>query len=276
MLEPTNLNFAHHPEDQQIEQALLSLNADSSDPLLGNRRTSNFDHRLGYFVFLLLGCAPQLVQNALFSETAIFRQEQPEGRNISAYMITAFMSANVFCLVYLFLQRYVGISDKVYMYIILFGNFFLCCMITVYWKHTETIHPFGDLSTVLIVCSFFAGALGNVSTLVFFSFANQFKPYLTSALSTGYGVSGVITSSLSLVQNPSLQRFQVDDFFAAIAGVLAVCIILFMIVAHGNWSHRLRADAREQEDTDTESTFSEESDKPIPYGTVFGILFSMF
>jgi len=276
MLEPTNLNFTHHPEDQQIEQALLSLNADTSDPLLGKRRTSDFDHRLGYLIFLLLGCAPQLVQNALFSETAIFKQEQPEGRNISAYMITAFMLANIFCLVYLFLQRFVGISDKVYVYIILFGNFFLCCMITVYWKHTKDIHPIGDLSIVLIICSFFAGALGNVSTLVFFSFATQYRPYLTSALSTGYGVSGLITSGLALTQNPTKMRFGVDDYFAAIAGVLAVSIIVFMMIAHSNWAHRLRADAREQDDTDTESAFSEESDRPIPYGAVFGILFIMF
>ena len=101
---------------------------------------------------------PQAVEGSI-------KQEQPEGRNISAYMITAFMLANVFCLVYLFLQRFIGISyvftilelmfvrEKVYMYLILLGNFFLCCMITVYWKSTKDIHPFGDLRYSLKFCS---------------------------------------------------------------------------------------------------------------------------
>lgn len=54
---------------------------------------------------------------------------------------------------------------------------------------------------VLMICSFFAGAAGNTSTLVGFSFATRYKEVFVSALSAGFGMSGLIPSLLNFAQN---------------------------------------------------------------------------
>ena len=52
-----------------------------------------------------------------------------------------------------------------------------------------------------MVCSFIAGAAGNTSTLVGFSFATRYKEVFVSALSAGFGMSGLIPSLLNFAQN---------------------------------------------------------------------------
>jgi len=60
---------------------------------------------IAYILFLILGSAPQLTQNALFSETAYLRDRTPEEREITAYIVTVFVLANIFCLFYVLAQH---------------------------------------------------------------------------------------------------------------------------------------------------------------------------
>lgn len=63
-----------------------------------------------YLAFLLLGIAPQLLQNMIFSEAPILAAVMPEGRAIQAHIIAAFMVANAVTLCYLILQFFFKIS----------------------------------------------------------------------------------------------------------------------------------------------------------------------
>lgn len=63
-----------------------------------------------YLAFVLLGIAPQLIQNMIFSEAPLLAAEMPEGRAMQAHIIAAFMVANAITLLYLLLQFFFRIS----------------------------------------------------------------------------------------------------------------------------------------------------------------------
>lgn len=52
-----------------------------------------------------------------------------------------------------------------------------------------------------MIGAFVAGAAGNTSTLIGFSFAAQYKEIFVSALSAGFGLSGLLPSLLTFAQN---------------------------------------------------------------------------
>ena len=54
----------------------------------------------------MLGIAPQLVQNMLFSEAPLLATYLPEQKALQAHIIAAFMVANVITLLYLLLQTF--------------------------------------------------------------------------------------------------------------------------------------------------------------------------
>jgi hypothetical protein len=125
------------------------------------------------------------------------------------------MAANVFVLLYLIAHSIRPISDRLMAWVI----FLLCALVGVLvaflWNQTVTIG--GEQwrsetspthvevipraltvwlvvlwrccasSYVLLFLAFIAGLAGNTSTLVFFAFASNYLPILTSALSAGYG-----------------------------------------------------------------------------------------
>jgi uncharacterized membrane protein len=53
----------------------------------------------------------------------------------------------------------------------------------------------------MMIAAFLAGAAGNTSTLIGFSFAAQYKEVFVSALSAGFGLSGLVPSILNWIQN---------------------------------------------------------------------------
>jgi hypothetical protein len=57
-----------------------------------------------YAAFVLLGVAPQLVQNMIFSEAPLMASYLPEGKALQAHIIAAFMVANAITFLYLLLQ----------------------------------------------------------------------------------------------------------------------------------------------------------------------------
>lgn len=58
----------------------------------------------GYFLFICLGIAPQLLQNAMFSQTPIFIRELSEHKAITTHIVAAFMLANTFAVLYLIIN----------------------------------------------------------------------------------------------------------------------------------------------------------------------------
>lgn len=59
-----------------------------------------------YISFVLLGVAPQLTENMIFSEAPLLATFLPEGKALQAHIVAAFMIANVITLLYLLLQSF--------------------------------------------------------------------------------------------------------------------------------------------------------------------------
>ncbi|PRP80268.1 hypothetical protein PROFUN_12735 [Planoprotostelium fungivorum] len=215
---------------------------------------------LGYLCFVMLGIAPQLIQNALFSETAVLKSIVPEEKEISAYIVTAFMVANIFCLIYLCIQRYRPITDTFFVYIIMLGNLALCPIIIFLWKKTFFLERWGNVSWILILCSFLAGSFGNTATLVFFAFSSYYHSIFTTALSVGFGVGGAITTIMALVQDPLVKRFPVEVFFLSLGCLLLVTLFTLIIVLHTSWGRSLKRPTYDITDTGRGSTASSYSD----------------
>lgn len=73
-----------------------------------------------YAAFVLLGVAPQFLQNMLFSEAPLMASILPEGIAIQAHIVAGFMIANVISLLYLVLQLVKSIP-----YALLVGYWFM-------------------------------------------------------------------------------------------------------------------------------------------------------
>jgi len=111
----------------------------------------------------------------------------------------------------------------------------------------------------LLTCSFIAGALGNTSTLIFFSFASRYPPFLTTALSCGYGLSGVISSGLAMAQDPSEAHFSVQVFMIITIAVVCATVLSFFIVAHTRFGEELQVGSLQDEPF----MVTPEEDKPL-------------
>jgi len=205
---------AIYHEDEETDDGLKPLLRSEESVPSSQRALSRVHIIIGYILFLILGISPQLIQNAMFSETPIFESITPEGKQITSYIVTSFMAANIFCLIYLVVQQWRPVNDKVIVYVILFGNIVDAILIMLLWTKTAVLTWLGKTSYMLLVCGFIGGALGNTSTLVFFALVTNYQPIMTTALSAGYGLSGLITSALSIAQTK--YNFSVKIFLSSI------------------------------------------------------------
>jgi len=222
---------AIYHEDEETEDDSKPL-LRSEESLDSRRRLPRIHTVLGYILFLILGISPQVIQNAMFSETPIFEGVTPEGKQITSYIVTSFMVANVFCLLYLVIQQWKPVNDKIIVYIILFGSIVDAVLIMFLWTRTAVLTWLGNTSYMLLVCGFIGGALGNTSTLVFFALVTNYQPVMTTALSAGYGLSGLITSALSIAQTK--YNFSVKIFFVVNIAVIVSSILSFAVLVHSS------------------------------------------
>lgn len=77
---------------------------------LWNRRNCWGKPVLSYAAFIMLGIAPQLLQNMIYAEAPLFALYAPEKKAIQAHIIASFMVANLVTLCYLVLQFFKHIS----------------------------------------------------------------------------------------------------------------------------------------------------------------------
>lgn len=75
---------------------------------------------------------------------------------------------------------------------------------------------FFDFSLPLLGLAFVAGAVGNTAVVIFFGFVSYYREIFTSALSAGFGLSGLLPSLLVRTEpvnpgTPILTRFPASD-----------------------------------------------------------------
>jgi MFS family permease len=207
---------------------------------------------IGYLLFFTMGISPQLLQNGLFLETAVFKNDVPEGRAISAAIITAFMVANILVLVYLLLQSFRPVDDKIFVWLIFAISVVDCVFVAFFWQ--QTTHLFGyDWSYALLLLSFVAGAAGNTSTLVFFAFASNYHPLLTTALSAGYGASSVLAAGIALLQRP-ISGFTTRIYFFVLLAGIAIGFLAYVIVMYHRLGKALKSSHQEVDEEGYQNT----------------------
>lgn len=103
-----------------------------------------------------------------------------------------------------------------------------------FWQTTMSIggHEYSVLLSTLGACS---GLVGGLSTVTLFPWASLYGTLMVAAVSSGSGANGIVTAILAITQNPTSGsakiHFTMRTYFFIIAGVLAISLICFLIVA---------------------------------------------
>eukprot|EP01095_Lingulamoeba_sp_RSL-Kostka_P006672 TRINITY_DN2103_c0_g6_i1.p1 TRINITY_DN2103_c0_g6~~TRINITY_DN2103_c0_g6_i1.p1 ORF type:complete len:512 (+),score=92.53 TRINITY_DN2103_c0_g6_i1:43-1578(+) len=193
---------------------------------------------IGYLLFVLLGAAPQLLQNAIFAETPVFYEILEEGSLINQYIVAAFMTANVVTIGYFLIRYCIKIPDLVSMAIILGVSIYVSILTGIWWDKTWNNHSFA-----IIMFSFLAATVGNTSVLVFFPYVSSFKPIYTTSLSVGFGLSGFIALILSLIQNVANVdnlNFSTNTYFYLTSLFIIILSVPYFILGFTSFSDHLK------------------------------------
>eukprot|EP01088_Endostelium_zonatum_P000703 TRINITY_DN10947_c0_g1_i1.p1 TRINITY_DN10947_c0_g1~~TRINITY_DN10947_c0_g1_i1.p1 ORF type:complete len:505 (-),score=61.99 TRINITY_DN10947_c0_g1_i1:50-1564(-) len=227
----TEESFSHNHSHGQDEDVLATIGSYylSNQPLLSDPYESNrLITVLSYLLFMMLGICAQLLENAIFLETA--RLNNSEGKNLSAFIVTAYMCGNIAVLLYLFLKHKFGNRFKeLYVVWVIFLVTLVCAILAAFFHNTQVEVLGHNVSIPLFIISVFAGAAGNTSTLVFFAFASQYKPLLTTALNVGYSTSAFIAAALSLIQVP-VPHFGPTIYFLVISALTFLGLISYFFI----------------------------------------------
>eukprot|EP00007_Cunea_sp_BSH-02190019_P008331 CAMPEP_0174239170 /NCGR_PEP_ID=MMETSP0417-20130205/13687_1 /TAXON_ID=242541 /ORGANISM="Mayorella sp, Strain BSH-02190019" /LENGTH=481 /DNA_ID=CAMNT_0015318083 /DNA_START=79 /DNA_END=1521 /DNA_ORIENTATION=+ len=206
-----------------------------SEPLLGaSFRIADTLSRprlvCGFLLFVVLGMAPQFLQNAIFSETPMFMQMLPEGRAITANLLTAFFLANIITLAYLIIDSIWPLRDDIVLPTVLTIGVVNTILLSFFWDTSTEFISSTETSWPLLICAFIAGGVGNTSTLVLFNFASLYMPVFSTAVSVGYALSGFGASIIVWAQNPSSSNFPPDVFFLVATFVVVFCLLLYALL----------------------------------------------
>jgi len=184
----------------------------------------------GYILFLILGFIPFSFINGLWAEVPIFIHETKEGNSIASLIAASYNVANIFPFLYVFLMSFVKISEKYSIIFFTLLGIVSCIVLGFFWKGST--HVFGkDISIALLVFSFTSGLVGCTLVLVLYAFASNYRRLFTSALSTGMGLSGIVSALLALAQNAGTHpRFSVAVYFSIIAFIMFLGLISFFVI----------------------------------------------
>ena len=156
----------------------------------------------------------------------------PEGKKIGVRVGAIFQAANIFPVIYMFIQLYWKWRDTATLYAL--GSLGLadCVLFATLWDRTV---PFGgdEISLWIYLGLLLSGLVGTTGLVVIFGYAAKFRPQHMSALSTGLGATGLVTAGFALIQgggaNTAEARFSFSAFFVIIAvfqGLPIVCLYL--------------------------------------------------
>jgi len=206
--------------------------------------------------FFLLGMGPWMVVNSIWAELPFYMNETPEGYNIASRLALAIQIANGVAMGVLFVQKWwrkrsgkgliYRLGDRVMLpyvgeitFIFVLG---ILLFIGLMVADTRTADIDGhNMSVVLILLTFGAGAIGCLSTVTLWTFISSFPPVLLVSMSAGMGFSGVPPSILSVIQSPdSAHRFSRKVFYALHAFMMAVALVNFLHIRFNlSEKHRL-------------------------------------
>jgi len=202
--------------------------------------------------------------NGLFLQLPIFIPELPEGPALAAYMAALIQLANLVAFGYVILQSYHIIRYSISMGFVLVLSIVVSIFISFFWDHKYM--TFGSMHSVgVLTLTFFAGMVGCLSVVIFFPFASQYHPALTSAISTGMGVNALFASIIALIQNPGDHaRFGVSWYFAILSILLIGSLLCFLFSLNSSQVESCRIRNQEYNNPEVkQNLLNETSSNPI-------------
>uniref|UniRef100_A0A7S4NN67 Battenin n=1 Tax=Paramoeba aestuarina TaxID=180227 RepID=A0A7S4NN67_9EUKA len=199
------------------------------EALVGIRFTQK-DIAIGQLCFFFVGFTPFILQNAFLAEVAFWVNHTPEGRAIGTSITTAFVLGNLCSLFAMIIpMKMPSLSDRHLLVALDLAALLICFLIAVFWDADFDTNT----SWVIIILSFLAGGVGNVSTLTLFSFVASYTHQMTYASNLGAGFSGLFAGLFAILQRPSDPNYYPFWFFLIIAELILMGLIAFML---GAWS----------------------------------------
>ncbi|KAK1935398.1 Ankyrin repeat domain-containing protein 50 [Phytophthora citrophthora] len=187
-----------------------------------------------FAAFVGMGLASWLLTNATYVELGAFLHELPEHYSIYAYSVVALESANVYPLLYMFLN--VRPSQGSVIWWILLQGLVVAVLLSFLWSYTVSGH-----SVAMLVLTHFGGMVSTTSSVVFYPYVASYPPLFTSALSTGEGLSGSVAAVLGLVQDPGgVRRFSVTAFYLICAALMCVSLAAFAFLQWHPWVQQVK------------------------------------
>eukprot|EP00050_Salpingoeca_kvevrii_P015727 m.49405 g.49405 ORF g.49405 m.49405 type:complete len:388 (-) comp6479_c0_seq3:461-1624(-) len=181
--------------------------------------------------FGILGLSSWLVLNGLYLEVAAFILDCPEGSTINSVLTLAAQGGNIFLVLYTLVppDRLPSARILVLSMVVLLVLDGLA--ISFFWDTTFEGHYSIPLYAGAAVC----GIIGCLTNVIWWQFAAEYEATMTTALSTGMGLSTLVPAVIAIFQDPgksSEQRFSVQDFFLILTGLLTLSATAAAIICY--------------------------------------------
>ncbi|KAL6061266.1 hypothetical protein QOT17_013016 [Balamuthia mandrillaris] len=219
----------------RMEAHLASAKRETTWIRIQTKRRFEWSSWCMHFLFFMVGIAPWLLVNSLFMELPIFNKELPEGTATASYLVVFIQLGNVLPFLYVVLQQYTRrTSYTIAVASTLASAIALSILIALFWDKTSRLAGNSEHqqhSVALWLLTSGSGLVGCFSVVTFFPLASLFQDSITSALSTGLGLTALLPVLLALIQNPGGDpRFRVDTFFYILSGFLGLSFGCFLVL----------------------------------------------
>ncbi|XP_043503695.1 solute carrier family 52, riboflavin transporter, member 3-A-like [Polistes fuscatus] len=154
-----------------------------------------------HLLVVLFGISAWIGVNGIFVQLPILINCSPEGSALPTYIVIAIQMANVGPIIYMFFQQ---MQFKVNEFccilgVLIVGNISMALLVFFYNKTVVLYNS--EYSLALFILTFFTALVGCFSSVLFMPYLRNFdKAYMISYF-IGEGLSGVLPSSVALIQN---------------------------------------------------------------------------
>eukprot|EP00164_Ancoracysta_twista_P002691 GFYU01003584.1.p1 GENE.GFYU01003584.1~~GFYU01003584.1.p1 ORF type:complete len:414 (+),score=68.70 GFYU01003584.1:199-1440(+) len=182
--------------------------------------------------FATVGIVPWILVNAIFAQMPIYYVtiDDQFKTKIASWLSLAVQCANVvpFLFVGAGLFNYWSLVKSVASVLVLAAV--TSVGLGLLWDVQVDIEGMG-VNLYLLVGTVFAGVVGGMGNVTFWAFASMYRDTMMTALSVGFGASGLLPNLLALAQNAGPDaRFSANVFFFIHAILVAAAICAFVVL----------------------------------------------
>lgn len=227
--------MAHmHMDDIALNSPLMAINAQAQkDPAASGQRFSILFPRnvcpKTFLLFVVYGVGAWVTINGVFSELPLIVNDLPESWSAASYITLIIQMANVGPILYLLLQRHVSLHQA-NVAVLLCGALSMC-FLAFFWNQTSSLSG-STHSEAMFILVFFAALADCTTSVVYWPFAALFHHDYVAAITAGEGLSGLLASVASWIQNApsSGLLFSPTIFFLIMAGLLCASLGAFWLL----------------------------------------------